>query len=140
MRGRSTASLLGRHLTQTLYAIGEIMKNILLSILSLFSISACTQDLVEFSTSMGFDEFEVVVKHLQAADKPLANEIATKIEQFKNSSSPGQSRKYIFDSIPGHMILEREDEYAVGIATFTTADIQAKIETAYDQGTKELGI
>lgn len=106
----------------------------------LFSTIAVSQDLVEFSTSMDFEEFEVVLKYLDSIDKALAQEISTKIQKFKKSSTVGQSQKFKLDTIDGYMILEREDDYAFGIATFTAEETHTKIDDAYDQGTEELGI
>ena len=118
------------------------MKKLLLSIFAIFfgSSSAPAQSLVEFSTSMDFKEFEVVLKHLNAIDSDLAGEMKVKIGSFKNSTVPGQSQQINFDGFAGYMVLEREDDYAFGIATFTTEEINFRIDMAYELGTKELGI
>ena len=118
------------------------MRKLFLAIIALFfgSANAASPNLVEFSTSMDFEEFKVVLKHLSTIDKSLAGEIAKKINTFKNSSTPGQSQKFEFDTVSGYMTLEREDDYAFAIYTFTPQETNSKIDTAYERGTNELGI
>jgi len=115
------------------------MKKLFSSIFSGAS-NASEQGLIEFSTSMEFEEFDAVLKHLSAIDRTLADEIMEKINKFKNSTVPGQSQKNNFEGVEGYVVLEREDDYAFGIATFTTEEMHSKINAAYEQGTKELGI
>lgn len=118
------------------------MKRIIASILSVFISSGdvSSQDLFEFSTSMDFEEFATILKHLETIDGPLAEELTSNIEQFKKTTSPGDYKRYSFNNFDGYLELEREDEYAFGIATFTPSSVQEKISDAYDKGTEELDI
>lgn len=118
------------------------MKKLFLAIIALFfgSANAASPSLVEFSTSMDFEEFKVVLKNLSTIDKSLAGEIAKNISAFKNSSTPGQIQKFELNTVFGYITLEREDNYAFAIYTFTSQETNSKIDTGYERGTKELGI
>ena len=118
------------------------MKNILASILALFiAQEAKTQeDLIEFSTSMDFEEFEAVVARLEVIDIGLAKEISEHVGNFKNSSSLEQSREFQLKSGPGYIYLEREDQYAFVIAIFSSKEVITNIENSYEQGINDLGI
>lgn len=103
-------------------------------------VGATDRKLVEFSTSMDFSEFEIVLQHLRNSEPGLAGEISKKLEAFKNSSVPSESQAFDLETTDGYIVLERDDEYAFVFAAFTTQRVRSNIDAAYEMGTRELGI
>jgi hypothetical protein len=120
------------------------MNKILALFLSLFGISAFgdnqNANLVEFSTSMDFEEFNVVLKHLSAKNSAFASELTEIIEKFKKSSQPGGAQQRNIKGGLGLITLEREDEYAFGIAAFTVEELNKQLNNAYESAINELNI
>ena len=104
----------------------------------MLSSSAGAQELVEFSTSMDFDELEVVIKHLRQADNQFGNEIASKLAEFRRSSEPGLTMRYSLSSAPGYMTLEREDRQAVSANVFSDNKLKQMLDKAYEEAVSEL--
>lgn len=108
--------------------------------LALLSGQSVASDLVEFSTSMDFAEFEVVVGYLRESDAALAEEISREISDFKAREAAGGTRKRSLVTSPGYIVLEREDEDALSVAVFSSARVHSEIEAAYERALSELGI
>lgn len=98
------------------------------------------QDLIEFSTSMDFDEFEVVLKYLENSDRNLARVVRDVLDEFRASTPIGESDTWKLVGDPGYIELEREDDQAFGIAVFATKHVTSLIDSAYERGIEELGI
>jgi len=117
------------------------MKKLLALVSSLFiSSTASGSELVEFSTSMDFDEFAVVLKHLGSTNAELSQELGAEISKFKDTTKPGDQIERKLSSTEGVLILEREDDYAFGIIVFATPQTHSELESAFENGTEELGI
>lgn len=97
-----------------------------------------TEALVEFSTSMDFEEFEIILKKLANIDSEFENDISIIVKNFQESSNVGESKKVNLETVPGYAVLEKEDDNAFSIAIFTLEKSNVKIEKAYDLGTTEL--
>ncbi len=95
---------------------------------------------VEFSTSMSFDEFAVVVRYLKERDPEFGSEVGQAVASFKQTSQPGHAVQAELESVYGIIVLEREDSHTLGIATFTDEESNSKIEQAYKYAIEELGI
>ncbi len=89
---------------------------------------------------MDFDEFAVVLKHLNASNRAITNEITKGLISFKNTTKPGQRQKLDFKSQSGYMLLEREDPQAFSIYIFTDKNANQELESAYEAACDELGI
>ena len=98
------------------------------------------KDIHEFSTSMDFDEFETVIKHLKNIDPTFGAEVSQNINTFKNSSKIGDVQRFNLKKNVGHMTLEREDPQCFSIFIFTTKEMEAKITQAFHLASEELGI
>jgi hypothetical protein len=109
-------------------------------VLAVFPGASVSSDLLEFSTSMDFDEFEVVVEHLRRTDAMFAEEIARAIAEFKAAGKVGATWRREFANGRGHMTLEKEDDYALTIAVFTDSPLHEKLDAAYQSAAAELGI
>jgi hypothetical protein len=120
------------------------MKKLLALLCSLFGGVAIGGDqnknLEEFSTSMDFEEFNVVLNNLNTRNSKLASELADAIKTFKETTQPGESRQSYLESGHGHITLEREDEYAFGIAIFTSKEVSSQLDSAYEAAISELNI
>lgn len=97
-------------------------------------------ELIEFSTSMDFAEFDVVLKHLKRSDAYFSQELQRHLADFQAEESVGGARRRELAKGQGYVVLEREDEQAFTIYVFTTAQRQADLQAAYDRATAELGI
>ena len=102
--------------------------------------ASASNDLLEFSTSMDFDEFEVVVEHLRRTDAMFAEEIARAIAEFKAAEDVGATWRRELANGWGHIALEREDDYALTIAVFTGSPLHERLNAAYQSAVAELGI
>jgi hypothetical protein len=120
------------------------MKRLLAILLSLFGGAAIGNDhnknLDEFSTSMDFNEFNVVLNHLNAINSKFASELSEVINKFKETTQPGESHQSYLKSGHSHITLEREDEYAFGIAVFSSKELNAQLDSAYEAAISELNI
>lgn len=97
-------------------------------------------ELLEFSTSMDFEEFGVFVEHLRRADAAFAEEVARAIAEFKATQAVGATRRRELANELGYMTLEREDEYAFSIAVFTGSQLHSVVDAAYRSAAAELDI
>ena len=120
------------------------MKQLLILLMSFFSSASIGGDqnkgLIEFSTSMDFEEFNVVLKYLNLNSNEFGYELSEIIKKFKESTQPGDAQQVHLEGGRGHITLEREDEYSFGIASFTTDDKYSQLNNVYEAAIKELNI
>lgn len=109
-------------------------------VLALLPGHAVPGELREFSTSMDFDEFEVVMEHLRRRDAQFAEELASAVADFKASATVGATQRLDLASGKGYLTLEREDEYAFSVGVWAVARLHADIDAAYESAAAELGI
>lgn len=116
------------------------MKKILAILLSLLSSQSNAENLSEFSTSLGFDELEVMINELTRTESDLAREISERVESFKRGSKIDDVKAFNLKSVHGTIELEREDDYTVAIYIFTEPEVSEKLDKAYEDATEALGI
>ncbi len=120
-----------------------MVKKSILSVMLLCSIGwgdSQKGNLIEFSTSMDFEEFKVVLKELKLSNAEYGDELSKIISTFKKSTNPGESLQVTFKSEYGYLIFEREDQYAFTLRVFSTKKEYNQLDYAYKVAIKKLNI